>query len=818
MTEIASLTMLEAQQRASLLEVQRYDIEVDLRGLLDGAVWAATSTVAFRSRRPGAETFVDCLGEVVSATLNGVEVDPGEDLLRGRIPLRDLAEDNVLVVSTRQSDTADATAILRTVDPADGLVYVWTSFEPAGARRAWACFDQPDLKAPHRFTVTAPASWTVASNGAPDAVVDGGEGAAGTRVWTFPDTPPLSTYVVVVNAGPFYEIREERAGHSLGLFCRQSLRAYLDRDAEELLRLTEQGLTFFGEMFAMPFPQVRYDQVFVPDMGGAMENWGCVTWTDAVLHRSPPTYAQRAVTARVLLHEMAHMWFGDLVTMRWWDDLWLNEAFASWAASWAAVGATEYTDDWATLAAGLQLTGYQLDMSPARHAIRGEVPDVAQAMANFDAITYVKGSAVLRQLAALAGEDTFLQGLRAYFREHAWANTTLDDLIGAVAAAADRDLTGWTSDWLDRAGTDTISLVGTTLLTISPDRPTPRTHRLDLGCYLLDGTDLHHVETLQVETTGTATPLGEVLPDADLYLLNETGLTFASVRTDETSLEVALSAAASLPAALPRAMVVATGWDMLARGELSTGDFLGCVLPVLEREQRPGLVEPFFSLALRATQHWTPAPLVSGRLARLADVARARADDPAHRTPALRTLAACAVTEEDFALLDVAAAHDLDLAWRVLVRRAALGRHDPAAVEELLARDPDPDARVRALGVSAARPDEEAKASVWREVFEHRSVPSGQPVLAVAQCFWQPTQQHLLRDFSHRYLDEVTRLAGGGLLSTGGLMRAMMPATADETFIDRAREIATEPGTDPVVRTTLLNGADQLARSLRARN
>ncbi|MCY7395873.1 MAG: aminopeptidase N [Nocardioides sp.] len=814
MTEGGSLTMLEARERSTLVEVQRYDVDVDLRGLLEGEVWAATSTVVFRCTRPGSSTFVDCLAEVGSATLNGVELDVS-DLPGGRIPLRDLTQDNVLVVTSTQPDTGAGNAILRTVDPSDGLVYVWTSFEPDGARRAWACFDQPDLKAPHRFTVKAPSSWKVTSNGAPQQVTDLADGG---RVWAFPDTPALSTYVVVVNAGPFHEIRQERAGYSLGLYCRQSLRRYLERDAEELLRVTEQGLAFFGERFAMPFPQSRYDQVFVPNMGGAMENWGCVTWTDSVLFRSPPTYLQRAATARVLLHEMAHMWFGDLVTMRWWDDLWLNEAFASWAATWAAVSATEYVDDWATLAAGLQLTGYQMDMSPARHAIRGEVPDVAQAMANFDAITYVKGSSVLRQLAGLVGEDVFVQALRSYFRDHAWGSTTLSDLVDAVATASGRDLRSWTADWLDRAGTDTISLVDTTLLTISPDRPAPRTHRLDIGCYMLDGTELQHVQTLDVETSGTATALAAVLPDADLYLLNQSDLTFASVRTDETSLEVALTAAPSLPTTLSRSMVVATAWDMLTKGELSTGEFLACLLPVLAREPSPGLVEPFFALALRATEYWTPVSLVPGRLGRLAGVSELRSADPGHRTSALRVLAACAATTEHFELLDVESTADVDLAWRVQTRRAALGRHDPDAVADLLARDPDPDAAARALGVTAARADDAAKQEAWSEIFEKRTVPSGQPAITLARCFWQPVQQHLLQPWSHRYLDEVTRLAGGGLLATGGLMRAMMPPSADETFIDRAREIATEPGTNPTVRTTLLTGADQLARSLRARS
>ena len=338
---IASLTQQEAAERSALLAVDRYDIDVDFTGLLDGRRFASVSTIAFRCSAPGADTFVDAAGTIRSATLNGVELDVSA-ASEGRLPLHDLAADNVLVVATDTDNTDMGEGILRTVDPTDGLVYVWTSLETDEARRLWACFDQPDLKAPHGFTALAPASWTVTSNSAPDSVEDAGEEA---RRWSFGDTPALSTYVVVVNAGPFHEIRQQHDGYDLGFFCRQSLRRHLERDLDELVTLTRQGLAFFGEKFGIAFPQQRYDQVFVPNLGGAMENWGCVTYGDSQLFRTPPTHAQRQTRAEFVLHEMAHMWFGDLVTMSWWDDLWLNEAFASWAANWGLANATEFTEE-----------------------------------------------------------------------------------------------------------------------------------------------------------------------------------------------------------------------------------------------------------------------------------------------------------------------------------------------------------------------------------------------------------------------------------------------------------------------------------------
>ena len=813
MSDVASLTRLEAEERASLITVGRYDIAVDMRDLFEGETLHSTSTVTFTCSRPGASTFVDCVAEIHEATLNGRALDLGT-VAGGRLPLPDLAADNVLVVRAAQADTASGSGILRTVDPTDKLVYVWTSFEPDAARRVWACFDQPDLKAPHAFTVQAPESWTVTSNGAPDSVEPLDDGG---RVWTFPDTPPLSTYVVVVNAGPFHEVREQRGDHSLGLYCRQSLKQHLERDAQELLGVTEAGLAFFGERFGQPFPQERYDQVFVPNLGGAMENWGCVTWTDSVLFRSPPTHGQRAMVASVLLHEMAHMWFGDLVTMQWWDDLWLNEAFASWAATWGSVNATEHTDGWATFLAQSKLEGYRIDMGPASHPIRGDVPNVEQAMANFDAITYVKGESTLKQLVAYVGEDTFVEGLRAYFRDHAWGNTRLDDLISAVAAASGRDLSGWTAAWFDRAGTDTLMLQDGAVLVTSPDGEAPRPHRFDIGSYAATDDGLALVATTAVETSGVRTALEDPLPEADLHLVNDDDLTFAAVRTDEKSLRTMLDRAGQLPKPISRALAVSTSWDMLVKGELAAEDVLTCVLAVLRTERAAGVVEPFLALANRVAGLWTPVVAVPTAKERVADTATELTGVEDHRAPALRTLAATASTEAHFALLEPHTADNVDLAWRVLARRAALGTYDEAAVEALLERDTDPEAWVRALSVTAARADAAAKDEVWEQLFVKRAVPASLPLIELAPHFWQPVQHELLIPYAHRWLDELERLAGGGMLANSGLMRATAPTVGDQAFVERARVIAAADGQDPSIRAQLLTTSDTMARMLRAR-
>jgi aminopeptidase N len=808
-----SLTRAEAEERFALLEVERYDVAVDLRGLFEGEVLEATSTVTFRCHQPGASTFVDCTGEITHATLNGVDLDPTTASV-GRLPLPDLRADNVLVVSSRQSDTRSGHGIQRTVDASDKLVYLWTTFEPDHARRAFASFDQPDLKAVHAFTISAPDTWTVTSN-SPHTAVD--ELPDGGRVWHFADTPRLSTYVTVFNAGPFYEIRERRGDHDLGLYCRQSLKHLLDRDAAELFELTEQGLAWFGEKFGAPFPQEKYDQVFVPDMGGAMENWGCVTYGDGLLFRSTPTHSQRLTLASILLHEMAHMWFGDLVTMKWWNDLWLNEAFATWASTWAAVGATKYRDGWATSLAGGKLEGYRVDMGPASHPIRGDVPDVSQAMANFDAISYQKGQAVLKQLSAFVGEDAFLAGLQAYFRDHAWGNTRLEDLIGAVGTAAGEDLSGWESAWLDRAGTDTLSLEGSTLTATGPDGEAPRPHRLDIGCYAEDGDGgLRHVADVAVRTDGTETAV--TLPDSDLRIVNDHDLTFAAARTDPASLDLMLRSAGALPDAVSRALAVATAYDMLVKSELSSDDALTCVLGVLETETVTGVVEPFLRLASLIAGFYTPVDRMAEQRSRVADRAAviARAGDELQQG-ALYALASNATTAEHFAQLDKAAADNIGLAWRVAASRAARGEYDPEVVEELLERDPDPDAAMSGLIVRASRNLAEAKEEAWHALYVEQSVPAGLIMGTLIHAFWRPDQREVLLPFTSRYLEEIPKLAGGGMLKVFGLILGMFPGVGDQEFLDAATAMARTDGVDPTVRAALLGGVDTLVRGLRAR-
>jgi aminopeptidase N len=804
-----SLSQAEAEKRAALLAVQRYDIDVDFTALPTGPEVRCVSTVTFSCREPGAGTFVDCAAEVLSATLNGVPLGPAAD---GRITLTGLAEQNSLRVQSVQANTALGEGVHKAVDPADGEVYVWMSFEPDQARSVWACFDQPDLKAPHAFTVTAPTEWTVTSNSGEPRI----EALGSARRWTFPATPPLSTYNTVVNAGPLHEIRRTAGGYDLGVYARRSLASILERDADEIFTVTAQGLGFFGDVFGLPFPQRKYDQVFMPEFGGAMENYGCVTWADAALVRSTPIQAERESLAEVLLHEMAHMWFGNIVTMRWWDDLWLNEAFASFASNWAAERATSYPDAWARHLAGGKLAAYLADQGPTSHPIRQPIRDVAEAASIFDAITYPKGASVLRQLMIYLGEADFTAGMKAYFARHAWGNATLHDLIAALAAAGGRDLDAWRAGWLETAGTDRLTLErdgDALVLSASGPGGPPRTQVLAVGAYRghLDG--LERTALVQVEVRGPRTPV-DLPPGADVYLINDEDLTFATTRPDAGTRDALLRAAARLPTVISRGVAVATAWDMLTTGEATAAEVANCLTAVLARETSDSVIEPYLRLAGDAAELWAGDAVSAGLTAEVFAVGVALAKHAGRRQVALRTQARTAGDLDAVAALQAEAGDDVDLQWRALVRKAQLGGDTGAEVERLLGRDPDPDARLRALAVRAAAPAAGEKAAIWQLLVD-RAVPitaSG----VVATAFWRPGQDDLLAPYAERYLELLPQLHHGGMIPGTVYTGRLFPMFAiDEAFLVRVQAAAQRAA--PVVRQTVLERSDRVRRMLRAR-
>jgi aminopeptidase N len=492
-----NLTRDEAATRAALLDVTSYSIDLDLT--TGDTTFSSTTTIAFRCSQPGAETFADLVDATIHAiTLNGEPVDASA-YADHRIALSGLAADNVLVVSADLPYSRTGEGLHRFVDPVDDRVYLYSQFEVPDARRVYTTFEQPDLKAPFTFTVTAPAGWKVVSNSpSPEPQALGGDGQSGKAVWAFEPTKPMSTYITALVAGEYHEVRHTYAGRHgdipLGHYCRQSLVDHLD--VEELVKLTEQGFAFFEEAFDYPYPFGKYDQLYVPEYNmGAMENAGCVTLRDEYLPTSRQDRAFYEFRAEVILHEMAHMWFGDLVTMRWWDDLWLNESFAEWACYHAAVEVTEFTESWTGFTNARKNWAYRQDQLPSTHPVAADNFDLQAVEVNFDGITYAKGASVLKQLVAWVGLENFLEGIRGYFKDFEFSNSEFGDLLAALEKASGRELESWAQEWLQTSGVNTLtpqfelgddgtfSSFQVLQTAANPDHPTLRRHRLGIGLY-----------------------------------------------------------------------------------------------------------------------------------------------------------------------------------------------------------------------------------------------------------------------------------------------------------------------------------------------
>ncbi|MET1066097.1 MAG: aminopeptidase N, partial [Arthrobacter sp.] len=603
-----NLTRAEARERAELIAVDSYEVELDLtRG---EKVFGTTTAVRFTAR-PGSSTFIDAVTEAVqTVTLNGRALDPAEVSDGVRIQLPDLAADNELLVVAEAPYMNTGEGLHRFVDPVDQEVYLYTQFEVPDSRRMFAVFEQPDLKASFTFTVIAPSHWDVISNSptpAPVETIPGTDGGA-RSVWEFAPTPRLSSYVTALIAGPYQSVRSEVVSADgkitpLGVFARKSLMQYLD--ADNIFELTRQGFEFFEAQFGCPYPFEKYDQLFVPEFNaGAMENAGAVTILEGYVFRSKVTDAQVERRAITVLHELAHMWFGDLVTMRWWNDLWLNESFAEYMSHLAAVENTRFDHAWTTFASVEKSWAYRQDQLPTTHPIFAEINDLQDVEVNFDGITYAKGASVLRQLVAWVGPEEFMAGVREYFRKHAWQNTELSDLMAELEKASGRDLDEWGRLWLETAGVNTLKpelTVGgdgtitsfAILQSATEGQPTLRPHRLAVGFYNLNGAgklERVHREELDVDGGRTDVPALAGRAQPDLILLNDDDLAYAKVRLDPTSLATATAHLKDFSRSLPRTLVWGSAWDAARDGETPARGYVELILANIAEESDSSVI------------------------------------------------------------------------------------------------------------------------------------------------------------------------------------------------------------------------------------
>jgi aminopeptidase N len=775
----SNLTRDEAHDRARLLDVGSYQVELDLTG--GETTFTSVSTIKFRCAIPAASTFIDLTAPVVSEiTLNGATVSPGA-FDGDRITLEGLQADNELRVVAQCAYSRSGEGLHRFTDPADGGVYLYSDLETFDAHRIYASFDQPDLKATYELSATVPGGWQVISNMAPDVTAQLGPDAAmpgATARWHFPPTPVMSTYITAVAAGPYHVVTAEHDGIPLGIYCRKSLAQYLD--PEEIFEVTRQGFDFFHGAFGVRYAFGKYDQLFVPEFkAGAMENAGCVTFLEDYIFRSRVTDFAREARADTILHEMAHMWFGDLVTMRWWDDLWLNESFATWAGTLAQAEATRWRTAWTTFAQLHKAWAYQQDQLPSTHPIAADIPDIAAVEVNFDGITYAKGAAVLKQLVAYVGRDRFLAGVRRYFGQHAFGNATLADLLAALEETSGRDLSTWSKQWLEAAGVNTLRpeihvgddgvITEFAVLQEAPAaHPVLRPHRIAIGLYDRTDTSLARRRQVEADVSGDRSVVPELTGERrpDLLLINDDDLAYAKIRLDDQSLRTLISGIGEFQDSLPAALCWSAAWDMCRDAEMAARDYVRLVMTGLDSVDDISVAQTLLRQAAAAARRYTdPAWRGTGlglMAAALRDLVPRAAPASDQQLAYVQALTSVATEPGDVALLhgllDGSAvldglAVDTELRWRLLHRLVSRGGAGHSEIDAELARDATDAGERRAASCRAAIPEPAAKQAAW-EAVTSGTLPNA-TFRAVLSGFVDPDHPELLQPYAQRYFDVV---------------------------------------------------------------
>ena len=773
-----NLTRTEAQERRAIVETESYDIALDLTK--GPEVFGSRAVIRFRATE-GASTFIDLIArEVREITLNGRAIDPATAFADARIALTDLAADNELVVDADCLYTNTGEGLHRFVDPVDGEVYLYSQFEVPDSRRVFAVFEQPDLKATFQFTVTAPAAWRVISNSpTPEPIVREGDDKA---TWAFEPTPRISSYITAIVAGPYESVFSELTSASgrvipLGVYGRKSLWQHLD--ADYIFDKTREGFAYYEEKFGVPYPFAKYDQLFVPEFNaGAMENAGAVTFTETYVFRSKVTDAVKERRVVTILHELAHMWFGDLVTMKWWNDLWLNESFAEWASTIATAEATEWTEAWTTFNAMEKTWAYRQDQLPSTHPVVATINDLEDVQVNFDGITYAKGGSVLKQLAAWVGIDAFFAGVGQYFQKHAWGNTELVDLLTELEATSGRDLSTWSRKWLETAGVNTLApelRVGddgvisrfAIVQTAPADYPTIRPHRLGVGFYTLQGDELLRTHHIELDVDGDLTEVPELVGQRrpDLILLNDDDLAYAKIRLDDRSLQTAIAHLAKISDPLARSLVWGAAWDQTRDAEASASDYIDLVLRNIGAETESTTVRTTLGqLQLAANAYVAPERRDAARvrvadgLWELAQAAPAGSDSQLQFVTAFAGAASTpahweqvrALRDGDTTLagLDI----DADLSWALLVSLAAGGVVSTADIDAALAADNTAKGGEFAAQAKAALPDVAAKRAAWASLVDSADLPNT-VVRSAAAGFTHPAGVEALATFVEPYFE-----------------------------------------------------------------
>jgi aminopeptidase N len=840
-----NLTRKEAQERASLIKVSSYEIHLDLTS--GESTFGSTTKVKFSANQAGSSTFIDAITHSVEkVVLNGKELDAAKISDGVRIQLDNLATENELLVEATARYMNTGEGLHRFVDPVDNEVYLYTQFEVPDSRRVFAVFEQPDLKATFQFNVTAPSYWKVVSNQTSPTPVKIDDKKS---VWNFSTTPIISSYITALIAGPYVETRSELTSSSgrvipLGVFSRASLSEFMD--ADYVFEKTRQGFEFYEKAFDQPYPFEKYDQLFVPEFNaGAMENAGAVTFTESYVFRSKVTDAIRERRVVTILHELAHMWFGDLVTMKWWNDLWLNESFAEYASTLATAEATEWHGAWTTFTALEKSWAYRQDQLPSTHPIVAEINDLEDVQVNFDGITYAKGASVLKQLVAWVGQEKFLAGVANYFKKHAYQNTELDDLLVELEATSGRELRSWSKLWLETAGVNTlrpeitvdtdgkISAFAVAQTAIA-EHPTLRPHRMAIGFYNLVSGKLQRVHRVEIDIDGARTEIAELVgqQQPDLVLLNDDDLAYAKIRLDDKSWKFALENLAEFEDSLARTLIWGAAWDATRDAEASPREFIKLVLNNIGSEtESTTMLTLLRQLVTTANTFVAPEfreatiTQIGAGLLKLAREAKPGSDAQ------LQFVKFFAVFANSPELLDALAdlrdgklkldglKIDADLTWELLAGLVVGGRADGDAINKQLALDNTSNGQKAAAGARAMLPTAEDKAKAWHTLTQTQEL-SNILVDAASLGFVRVADADLLKPYVNQYFENAVRIWNSNTFKIAEyLIENLYPlplasnelAETTETWINDAavKEI-------PALRRILVESLANVERALQA--
>ena len=840
-----NLTRIEASDRAAHIAVESYEVELDLT--VSAETFASKTIVRFSCNTQGYDSFIDAqTASVEKIILNGHELDPASHSDNVRITLPNLQAENVLEIHAHGKYSNSGEGLHRFVDPVDQEVYLYTQFEVPDSRRMFPVFEQPDLKATFQFSVIAPSYWKVVSNQPTPTPI---EITGSESRWDFAPTPRISSYITALIAGPYEIWRDELTSLNgktipLGVFCRKSLAEYMDSDY--IFEKTKQGFEYFESLFDYPYPFEKYDQLWVPDFNaGAMENAGAVTFTETYVFRSAVTDATRERRVVTILHELAHMWFGDLVTMRWWNDLWLNESFAEYASTLATAEATEWTQAWTTFASLEKNWAYRQDQLPSTHPIVATINDLEDVQVNFDGITYAKGASVLKQLVAWVGQEPFMRGVASYFKKHQWGNTELNDLLVELERESGRELSSWSKLWLETAGVNTLKPVFeldaagnyssfAVLQSAIEEHPTIRPHRMGIGLFNLNGGKLERSEYIELDVAGERTEISELVgkKQPDLLLLNDNDLAYAKIRMDERSRKVALENLSGITDSLARTLVWTAAWDATRDGEAPASEFIDLVLGHIAPETESTTILTLLrQLVTTGTLYVAPAKReatlekIASGLISLAEQAEPGSDSQLQFTKYVPQFARTSAQLDWMEALLTGKAQlkgltiDQDVRWELLIGLVVGGRYSAAEIDAELARDNTANGQKFAAAARAAIPTTAGKAEAWRLLTETEEY-SNTLVNAASLAFGRTNDVSLLEPYMDKYLANSERLWDERSYHIAAyLLNNLYPIQlANQQLADKTRALIDSPAfvAKPALRRILVEGLAGLERGLKA--